>query len=77
MYFMRKAQKNITVSFKILLRISEMIVEECSTVWLTEISLSIRSSIFKEVWLPRPIRVPQMKHRVVVVGDWCEEEVEE
>ena len=39
-----------------------MIVEECSTVWLTDMSLSIRSSIFKEVWFPLPIRLPQMKH---------------
>ena len=31
----------ITVSFKIRLNISEMIVDECSTVWLTEISFSI------------------------------------
>ena len=40
-----------------------MMVEECSTVWLTEMSLSILSSMFKnEGWFPLPIRLPQMKH---------------
>lgn len=31
----------ITVSFKIRLKMSEMMVDECSTVWLTDISFSI------------------------------------